>query len=140
MSIEEIQMELELAGLSREQINKLISFCKSNGFDAVAMDKKLNLMGYEKVFTIYDDLQTCTKKRLLKMDVNNKGTVPNEIQEEKQIKNAVIDLLHNNNDVTHDAISKATGISMASIQKHNASIQSMLSKLKKVHTSPNFKR
>jgi len=56
MSIEEIEMELELAGLSREQINKLISFCKNNGFDAVAMDKKLNLMGYEKVFTIYDDL------------------------------------------------------------------------------------
>lgn len=74
------------------------------------------------------------------MGVNNTGTVPNEVQEEKQIKNAVIDLLHNNDDVTHDAISKATGISMASIQRHNASIQSMLAKLKKVHTSPNFKR
>lgn len=56
MSIEEIEMELELAGLSREQINKLISFCRNNGFDAAAMDKKLQLMGFEKVFTIYDDL------------------------------------------------------------------------------------
>jgi uncharacterized protein YerC len=74
------------------------------------------------------------------MDSNNKETTPNEVQEEKQIKNAVIDLLHNNDDVTHEAISKATGISMASIQKYHASIESMLAKLKKVHTSPNFKR
>lgn len=56
MTIEEIELELELAGLSREQINKLIMFCKTNGFDAQIMDKKLQLMGYEKVFTIYDDL------------------------------------------------------------------------------------
>ncbi len=56
MTIEEIEMELEFAGLSREQINKLISFCKSNGFDAALMDKKLQLMGFEKVFTLYDDL------------------------------------------------------------------------------------
>ncbi len=55
MTLEEIELELELAGLSREQINKLLSFCKSNGFDAETMDKKLQLMGYEKVFTIYDD-------------------------------------------------------------------------------------
>lgn len=57
MSIEEITMELELAGLSRTQINKLIAFCQSNGFDAKEMDKKLNLMGFEKVFTIYDDIE-----------------------------------------------------------------------------------
>ena len=57
MTIEEIEMELEFAGLSREQINKLIAFVKSNGFDAEAMDKKLQLMGYEKVFTIYDDVE-----------------------------------------------------------------------------------
>lgn len=56
MSIEEIELELELAGLSREQINKLISFCKNNGFDAAVLDRKLQLMGFEKVFTIYDDL------------------------------------------------------------------------------------
>ena len=57
MSIEEIEMELELAGVSRDKIIKLIAFCKNNGFDAVAMDKKLNSMGYEKVFTIYDDME-----------------------------------------------------------------------------------
>ncbi len=57
MTLEEIELELELAGLSREQINKLLSFCKSNGFDAAAMDKKLQLMGFEKVFTIYDDIE-----------------------------------------------------------------------------------
>jgi len=57
MSIEEIEMELEFAGLSRAQINKLISFCKTNGFDAAVMDKKLQLMGFEKVFTIYDDVE-----------------------------------------------------------------------------------
>lgn len=55
MTIEEIKMELELAGVSLDKINKLIAFCKANGFDAAVMDKKLNLMGYEKVFTIYDD-------------------------------------------------------------------------------------
>ena len=55
MSTEEIEMELEFAGLSREQINKLMSFVRSNGFDASTMDKKLQLMGYEKVFTIYDE-------------------------------------------------------------------------------------
>ncbi len=59
--------------------------------------------------------------------------------EEKQIKNAVIDLLHNNDEVTHDAIARATGMSLASIQGHSASIQSMLAKLKKSHTTPNFK-
>ena len=57
MSIEEIELELELAGLSREQINKLISFVKANGFDPEVMDKKLQLMGYEKIFTIYDDVE-----------------------------------------------------------------------------------
>ena len=55
MSIEEIEMELELAGVSRDKIVKLIAFCKNNGFDAATMDKKLQLMGYEKVFTIYDN-------------------------------------------------------------------------------------
>ena len=55
MSIEEIKMELELAGVSGDKIMKLISFVKNNGFDAVAMDKKLNSMGFEKIFTIYDD-------------------------------------------------------------------------------------
>ena len=55
MSIEEIELELELIGLSREQINKLMASVKNNGFDAAMMDKKLQSMGFEKVFTIYDD-------------------------------------------------------------------------------------
>lgn len=57
MTLEEIELELELAGLSREQIMKLLSFVKSHGFDAQMMDKKLQLMGFEKVFTIYDDIE-----------------------------------------------------------------------------------
>ena len=75
------------------------------------------------------------------MDIENEAIhkEPNEALEEKQIKNAVIDLLHNNEKVTHDAISKATGISLLSIEKHSKSIESMLTKLKKVYTSPNFK-
>lgn len=48
-------MELELSGVGGDKIMKLISFVKNNGFDAAAMDKKLNSMGFEKVFTLYDD-------------------------------------------------------------------------------------
>ncbi len=54
MSIEEIELELELAGVPRDKIIKLISFVKSNGFDAAALDRKLQTMGFDKVFTIYD--------------------------------------------------------------------------------------
>jgi hypothetical protein len=55
MTLEEIEFELELAGLSREQQIKLLSSIKRNGFDAKAVDKKLQLMGFEPIFTIYDD-------------------------------------------------------------------------------------
>ena len=55
MTLDEIAFELELAGLSREQQTKLLSFCKTNGYDAKLLDKKLQLMGYEPVFSIYDD-------------------------------------------------------------------------------------
>lgn len=71
--------------------------------------------------------------------MSTKEKEPNEALEEKQIKNAVIDLLHYNEEVTHEAIAKVTGITVVSIQKHSASIESMLAKLKKIHTSPNFK-
>ncbi|MFC2074392.1 hypothetical protein ACFLR3_03980 [Campylobacterota bacterium] len=64
----------------------------------------------------------------------------NEALEEKQIKNAVIDLLHNNQEVTNTAISEATGLSLLSLEKHTDAINTMLSKLKKVYTSPNFIR
>jgi len=59
--------------------------------------------------------------------------------EDKQIKNAVIDLLHNNEEVTYEAISKASDISPTRIERHNESIEAMLSKLKKVYISPQFK-
>lgn len=55
MTLDEIAFELELAGLSREQQVKLLSFCKANGFDAKVLDKKLQLMGYAPIFTIYDE-------------------------------------------------------------------------------------
>ena len=61
MSEEEITFELELAGLSREQQVKLLSFCRTNGFDAKILDKKLMLMGYEPVFSIYDDEESDNK-------------------------------------------------------------------------------
>lgn len=55
MTMEEIEYELEIPGLSREQQIKLISSIKRAGFDAKAIDKKLLLMGFAPVFTIYDD-------------------------------------------------------------------------------------
>jgi hypothetical protein len=55
MTLDEIAFELELAGLSREQQMKLLSYCKAYGFDAKILDKKLALMGYEPIFSIYDD-------------------------------------------------------------------------------------
>ncbi len=55
MTLEEIEFELELAGLSREQQIKLLSSIKRSGFDAKAIDKKLILMGFAPIFTIYDD-------------------------------------------------------------------------------------
>jgi len=55
MTLEEIEFELELAGLSREQQIKLLSSIKRNGFDAKTVDKKLQLMGFEPIFTIYHD-------------------------------------------------------------------------------------
>jgi len=55
MTLEEIEFELEMAGLSREQQIKIISSIKQGGFDAKAVDKKLVLMGFTPVFTIYDE-------------------------------------------------------------------------------------
>lgn len=55
MDIEEIAFELELAGLSREQQIKLLSAIKRGGFDPKAVDKKLMLMGFTPIFSIYDD-------------------------------------------------------------------------------------
>lgn len=62
MTLDEIEFELELAGLSREQQVKLLSFCKTNGFDAKVLDKKLQLMGYEPIFSIYEDEEDLDKE------------------------------------------------------------------------------
>ena len=62
MNLDEIAFELELAGLSREQQVKLLSFCKVHGFDAKVLDKKLQLMGYEPIFSIYEDDEDTTSE------------------------------------------------------------------------------
>jgi len=63
----------------------------------------------------------------------------NQNEVSQQIKNAVIDLLHENEEVTHEAIARVTGLSLTEIEKHRTSIQAMLTKLKKAHITPNFK-
>lgn len=55
MTIEEIEFELEMAGLSREQQNKLLIGVRREGFNAKALDKKLQLMGFDPIFSIYED-------------------------------------------------------------------------------------
>ncbi len=54
MSLDEIAFELELAGVNRDKMNKLLSSIKRSGFNAKDIDKKLEVMGYAPVFTIYD--------------------------------------------------------------------------------------
>ncbi len=55
LTAEEVEQELEFAGLSRAQIMKILSWCQTYGYNAVELDRKLVNMGYEKVFTIYDE-------------------------------------------------------------------------------------
>lgn len=55
MTLEEIAFELELAGLRLEEQRMLLSSVKRSGFDAKVMDRKLIMMGYAPIFTIYDD-------------------------------------------------------------------------------------
>ena len=55
MTLEEIEFELERAGLSREQQVKLLSSVKMGGYDAKVLDQKLRLMGFPPLFSIYDD-------------------------------------------------------------------------------------
>lgn len=75
------------------------------------------------------------------MKANDKETKQDQSKatQEEQIKHAIIDLLHNNESVTHNSLSKATGLSIFEVEQHHTAIDSMLSKLKKVLTSPNFK-
>jgi len=62
MSLEEIEFELEMAGLSREQQMKILSSVKRGGYDAKALDQKLRMMGFPPAFTIYDDDEESDKK------------------------------------------------------------------------------
>lgn len=55
MTIEEITLELELAGLTREQQMKIISFVKTHGYDANVLDQKLRLMGYPPIFAMFEE-------------------------------------------------------------------------------------
>jgi hypothetical protein len=63
MTLEEIKFELELAGLSHDQQRKFLSFCNTNEFDAKLLDRKLIAMGFEPVFSIYDDEEEENSKK-----------------------------------------------------------------------------
>lgn len=62
MTLEEIEFELDMAGLSREQQVKLLSSVKRDGYDAKLLDQKLRLMGFPPAFSIYDDDEESDKK------------------------------------------------------------------------------
>jgi len=62
MTLEEIEFELEMAGLSREQQVKLLSSVKRDGYNAKLLDQKLQMMGFPPAFTIYDDDEEETQK------------------------------------------------------------------------------
>lgn len=55
MEIEEVMFELELAGLNGEQCRKIMMSIQRTGFDAKEVDKKLQLMGFDPIFTVDDD-------------------------------------------------------------------------------------
>jgi len=55
MTLEEIELELEMVGMPGDQLRKLLSAVKRDGFDAKALDRKLATMGYAPIFTIYDE-------------------------------------------------------------------------------------
>lgn len=77
MTLEEIEFELQLAGLRLEEQRMLLSSVKRNGFDAKLLDRKLIGMGYAPVFSIYDDdAISITQKKYNSID----GTVGNGCQ------------------------------------------------------------
>lgn len=55
----------------------------------------------------------------------------NQHEEEKRIKNAVIDLLHFGETLTYDSLSNKSGLSKTIIKKYENLIEAMLLKLKK---------
>jgi len=61
MTLEEIEFELEMVGMPGDQVRKMLSAIKRDGFDPKALDRKLMTMGYAPVFTIYDDEESDKK-------------------------------------------------------------------------------
>ena len=61
-------------------------------------------------------------------------SIPNEEQQMQQIKHAIIDLLHDGKEVTHEILTQTTGLSLERIEHYSEDIASMLSKLKKMRT------
>lgn len=55
MTLEEIEFELEMAGLSREQQIKLLSAVQRDGYNAQVLDQKLRLMGFPPIFEMYEE-------------------------------------------------------------------------------------
>lgn len=53
--LDEIQFELELIGVPLSQQLKILTATRESGFDPKAIDDKLVKMGFNPVFTIYDD-------------------------------------------------------------------------------------
>jgi len=55
MTLEEIEFELEMVGMPGDQLRKVMSAIKRDGFDAKALDRKLMTMGYAPAFAIYEE-------------------------------------------------------------------------------------
>jgi hypothetical protein len=53
--LDDIQFELELIGVPLSQQLKILTAVREGGFDPKAIDEKLVKMGFNPVFTIYDD-------------------------------------------------------------------------------------
>jgi hypothetical protein len=53
--LDDIQFELELIGVPLAQQLKILTAVREGGFDPKAIDEKLVKMGFNPVFTIYDD-------------------------------------------------------------------------------------
>ncbi len=60
-------------------------------------------------------------------------------QEAKQIKNAIIDLLHFNEAVSLETIAEKSGLKLTRVKEHRRSIDAMLDKLKRLRTEVTFK-
>ncbi len=59
MNLVDIKMEMQLAGVSEEDIKAIMELCKSKGYAPEYMDDELSKRGYDRIFTIdydaYDD-------------------------------------------------------------------------------------